>query len=302
MKKHLAVALVASLISAGQAMAWGQEGHSIIGELAQRHLPSNTLDAMKKLLGGEVSLASIASWADDYKFTTEGSYTKILHYVDIDVTQASYQATDCQDHGKPGCLVSAIPDQIAVIRDHSKSDAERKTALLLLVHFMGDLEQPLHAANNGDDGGGNALWVHLNAKRPDNKTWFNRAMKFHEMWDSGLINLRVYAWGTYADEIDKAGLPTVEPGPYDMARIAEWASQTHCDGIEAYRLLVPSLPKGPDGQCTTVEGSKVPSANEQTSPLDIDNKYTDAATPIVTKQLATGGARLAAVLEYAFGS
>jgi nuclease S1 len=56
-----------ALASVEQAFGWGQEGHSIIAEIAERRLDAETLRKVRVLLGGEVSMASIASWADDYR-------------------------------------------------------------------------------------------------------------------------------------------------------------------------------------------------------------------------------------------
>jgi hypothetical protein len=58
-----------------QALAWGQEGHSIVAEIAQRRLDANTREKIQALLKDEapeadvpqIALASIASWADDYR-------------------------------------------------------------------------------------------------------------------------------------------------------------------------------------------------------------------------------------------
>lgn len=86
--------------------------------------------------------------------------------------------------------------------------------------------------------GGNKLHVVLLAKRSDG-TGYTRASTFHSMWDDSLIDLQAYSWGSYADALDANPLPTVEAPPYDEARIAAWANDTHSLGIRAYQLLPP---------------------------------------------------------------
>ena len=90
----LAVCFV--LITTTEAVPWGASGHSIIGELAARRLKPAASEKLKEILGGEVSLASLGSWADDFKNTLTGNKTKPWHYVDIDVNKAGYsEASDC---------------------------------------------------------------------------------------------------------------------------------------------------------------------------------------------------------------
>jgi hypothetical protein len=99
-------------------------GGSIIAELAQRHLAPPVLAAVQDLLDGEISLASEASWADDYKFTPEGKLTKRWHHVDIDISRTDYSAeSDCQEkNGEGDCIVKAIPLEIAYLLRGAERD------------------------------------------------------------------------------------------------------------------------------------------------------------------------------------
>src|SRR5262245_8635854 len=102
----LTLALAANLAHSGTALAWGQSGHSVIAELAQRHLSTRALAAINALIG-DASLASISNWADDYKFTPEGKGTYRWHFVDIDIAHPTYDpAIDCLDENNQGtCIV-----------------------------------------------------------------------------------------------------------------------------------------------------------------------------------------------------
>jgi hypothetical protein len=205
-------------------------------------LSPKALAAIKALIG-DASLALISNWADDYKFTPEGKGTYRWHFVDIDIAHPTYDAAiDCLDENNQGtCIVKGLPAAIAMLKDTSRPQRERVTALKLVVHLAGDLEQPLHASQRNGDQGGNKINVSLQAKRSDG-TSYQRSSTFHSMWDDSLVDLQAYSWGSYTDAIDANPLPTVEAAPYDETRIATWANDSHTLGIKAYQLLPAGTP------------------------------------------------------------
>ena len=80
--KGICVAALAALMPLSQAWAWGQEGHSIVADIAQRAL-ERACDGGGEQALERGSLASVASWADDirnYKKPT-GNW----HFVDIPI-------------------------------------------------------------------------------------------------------------------------------------------------------------------------------------------------------------------------
>jgi len=81
-KALLAALLIYSLSMLGSihALAWGEEGHSIVAEIAERHLSPAAYKKVHEILGERVSLASIASWADDVRGDRPESYN--WHFVD----------------------------------------------------------------------------------------------------------------------------------------------------------------------------------------------------------------------------
>jgi len=281
----LTLALAANLAQSRTALAWGQSGHSVIAELAQRHLSTRALAAIKALIG-DASLASISNWADDFKFTPEGKGTYRWHFVDIDVAHPTYDpAIDCLDENNQGtCIVKGLPAAIAMLKDKSRPQSERVTALKLVVHLAGDLEQPLHGSQRNGDQGGNKINVSLQAKRSDGSS-YQRSSTFHSMWDDSLVDLQAYSWGSYADTIDANPLPTVEAAPYDETRIAAWANDTHALGIKAYQLL----PAG------------TPDHNNAGHRVEIGNDYPTAVKSDLDAAMAKGAARLKAILEDALG-
>lgn len=152
--------------SAPEVYAWSDRGHSVVAEIAQRHLEPGTAAAVEELLGDRRSLASVSSWADDFKFTPEGLGTQTWHFVNIDIAHDAYEPPDCPESG---CLVSALRDQSAILGDPAQLAANRARALLLLVHLVGDSVQPFHCGQRDGDAGGNAVRIDFNGVGPDGK-------------------------------------------------------------------------------------------------------------------------------------
>ena len=76
------------LLPCATAWGWGQEGHSIIAEIAQRRLTPSAVAEVTRLLGHNHSLASVASWADDEKDIRPE--TSNWHFVDIPINSNSF--------------------------------------------------------------------------------------------------------------------------------------------------------------------------------------------------------------------
>jgi len=132
------------------AMAWGADGHKIVALLADAQLTPSARKQVDRLLALEpgATLASISTWADEHR----NPATAAWHYVNFPRGDCNYQPErDCPD-GK--CVVAAIDRQVEVLRTNG-DDEKRLNALKYVVHFIGDIHQPLHAGY-GDDRGGNS--------------------------------------------------------------------------------------------------------------------------------------------------
>src|SRR6476659_3224431 len=107
MRRLVAVMLWACSLTS-QAGAWGQEGHSIIAEIAQRRLSAEAAAAVEKLLGKGHSLASVSTWADDVRHARPK--TSNWHFAGIPIGSDSYRPDrDCKpDASKGDCIVAEI--------------------------------------------------------------------------------------------------------------------------------------------------------------------------------------------------
>lgn len=187
MRKLVALLLLAVLPSS-QSFAWGFKGHRIIGDIARNHLTPTARQNLQALLGND-DLASISTWADEVR--PNRPEASGWHYVDIpkDATGFS-EARDCyrpddkhpsskEDHHN--CVVDRITMFTQTLADKNASQAERLEALKWVVHFVGDIHQPLHAIEEAR--GGNDIHVTSFGSAQCGKYPCN----LHSEWDTDLL-------------------------------------------------------------------------------------------------------------------
>jgi hypothetical protein len=172
--------------------SWGPEGHRIVADLAERLLVPEAKRAVSKILSGS-SMASVATWADEIDHKPEFAWTKCMHYIDassgtcfVDINK------DCQNNC---CVVKAI----ANYTERMVGEDEITDSLKFLIHFMGDVHQPLHAGHR-EDKGGNMIEIF-----PDFSPVHQRRENLHEVWDGVLIRhyLETHkeTWEQYSSKI-----------------------------------------------------------------------------------------------------
>jgi len=177
-----AAASLALLACPGLANAWGPQGHKTIGLIAEHYLTNSQRDEVQRLLALPIdppvpaNMADRATWADVYRDsdrnTTKERYnaTHNWHFVDVDIEKPDLKAACFGDAPLPaGTLASQGPEKDCVARkieqfqaelaNHHLADTERALALNYLLHFVGDIHQPLHAAEHDNDQGGNKVFV-----------------------------------------------------------------------------------------------------------------------------------------------
>src|SRR5690606_4063317 len=149
------------------------------------------------------------------------------------------------------CVVEAINDQADILADRSRSDAERLQALKFVVHFVGDVHQPMHAGY-AHDRGGNSTQVNL---RDGSRDGFGTNL--HALWDSGLFpNLRENEQQHLAARPELPAQADLRSGP------GRWAE-------ESCRVVV--------DQGVEKSGTK------------IDSDYVDRWRPVAEERIVIGG-------------
>lgn len=293
--RYFAALLLTVIVAAPTAAyAWGATGHAIIAELAQRRLtatgspaPTSTLT---DLLGTGVSLASIATWADDYALTPAGKKTRGWHRIAIDLgaTEKNWKG-DCQDEGEGDCLPIALAREINILADAKNAGRQgRILALKYVVNLVGELSDPLNCVERNDDKGDAALKVDFTGEDAAGSpllgrdgTPLHQLVTLRELWDSVLIDNHTASFGSYVDELEIAVPTLVSFSPADAAKtidnIKSWVDDCHKLGVLTYVQL-----SGGSG-----------------SPLPLGARYQHFAQPIIDQQLALAASQLASVLNYA---
>ena len=163
--------MFASSATVSVVHAWGWEGHQVIALIAQLQLTPKAKAEVDRLLAVEPgeTMASVSTWADEHRNPSTASW----HYVNFPRGDCIYdEQRDCPDGS---CVVGAIKRQLQVLGSNAPDD-KRLNAFKYVVHFVGDVHQPLHAGYL-DDKGGNRYQLQA----------FMRGSNLHAVWDSGLI-------------------------------------------------------------------------------------------------------------------
>ncbi|HYC92722.1 MAG TPA: S1/P1 nuclease [Thermoanaerobaculia bacterium] len=258
------------------AYAWGAKGHAVVAELAERGLSPNVAAQVRQMNFG-APLREIASLPDDWRAEeTKGlrqGDTGALHYSNIPNDQATFdRARDCKDDQ---CVVAAVEKFAAVLKDKSQPRDKRREALIYVVHFMGDLHQPMHAAGGqvkdeqtGQmvmDRGGNLVKIRF----------LGVETNLHSAWDSALID-----WGPgnvddYVERLVEYEMRGRSVAELQRGTIVDWFNESHYAAVhDSYDI----------GNGT------------------LGGEYAQKNIGVVYERLLKGGLRLRKVLEEALGA
>lgn len=259
--------LVICLAYPGAAFAWGQDGHRLICALAEKELTPEgrkfveSVSSWGRYLDGETpSFPEACLWPDSVKYSDfQGSYE--THFINIpEAAEAMDLTRDC---GALDCILAGLQRSLVYLSRPAEGDREKgrkAAALRFLGHLVGDLHQPLHVSH-GEDWGGNRIKV----------KWFGDETNLHRVWDHHILQD-----AGLNDRQGIASLEALDPEPGTVDIIA-WMDET-------FLLARNKAYKGPNGR-------------EITTGNELGKDYLDHASPVVIKQLAKGGTRLAVLLN-----
>lgn len=173
MKYFFAFLLLVSmtLTAAEKRDDWGRTGHRATGEIATAHLSNKAKRAIDGLLNGE-SLALISTYGDEIKSDKRYGEYWAWHFVNFPFG-SRYETHPKSERGD---IIQAIDTCIKVLENEESSREDKVFHLKMLVHFIGDLHQPLHIGQASDKGG-NDFQVR----------WFNEGTNLHTVWDTKMV-------------------------------------------------------------------------------------------------------------------
>lgn len=264
------------------AHAWWDDGHRIVAEIASRHLSAEAraeIDALLADLPEYASMPAAATWADQQaKLDPTFAFAFTSHFVNVE-QQLSPRELYALCLQKQGCVATGITYYADVLRSQRASRQQKAEALRFVIHFVGDVHQPLHAGHGPDKGGND-----IDRLRLTGFTQGSERTNLHAVWDGGLISIKLaregWDWQRYAAELD-AGI--------DDEKIGRWRGTSVYDWIEESRLFAAA--NGylhADGKTPVRAGDTLG-----------EDHYTHNL-PVVEQRLQQGGVRLALLLEDIF--
>lgn len=298
------------------ARAWGCRGHQTVAFLAEKHLTGEARDFLQKLLvenpsdpkvkrycGSAVAwdaFADASTWADDVRSERKNGP---WHYIDIPRgREGGLLDAYC---GKGGCVTLAIEQQRGILQDKSAEPAKRAEALRYLIHFVGDLHQPLHAANNADNGGNcvPATYLHHppmpSAGHPEREEY---SPNLHQIWDTEIVerDMEVPDPRRFAGELDERFHSETATWQQAGVHVAEWAWESHERAEKAaYGSFAQKIAIEPNSQLASCSENNHLGKRMLELHLVADDAYQSKAAQAVEKALAEAGIRLSVLLNEA---
>lgn len=278
----LALILAAAGVVPRDALAWGDEGHEIIGLIAAQALRPDVRERVAALLATDHSgltrgtgIAVQSTWADRYR--NLHPRTGRWHYVNLELRRPDLRTACFGERPLPpgvaasrgpakDCVVDKVRQFNRELAAAATAPAERLRALQFLLHLVGDLHQPLHCADDHDRGGNDERT--LIAGRP--------AGSLHHDWDTVFVAKLGRSPQRVAARLVRRISPA-ERRRWSAGTPADWALQSHAVAV---RIAYGMLPR-PDAR----------------GRYRLDAAYVAAATAATRSQLERAGVRLAALLN-----
>jgi len=216
---HLFLCLLASL---AVAWGWGDEGHRVVAQVAADMLTPKAEAAVNKMLP-TTSMANIASVPDKYRTYAQGAWSSPCHYADLPRNANGFKMSYCPNY----CVVKSIQNYTSILQAGKSSVKAcalgagiEPCALIFLVHYIGDVHQPLHVGYE-DDKGGNDVDV----------TWFGKSTNLHSVWDSAILGQWNPDWqsATAALEDMIANDPSLVTKYIKSMDPITWADESHAE-------------------------------------------------------------------------
>ena len=188
---HILFAALIALVATAPAQAYWEYGHETVAKIAMANVRPATRVAIRRLLAGQALLETpecpagtieqASVWADCVKPLKDANgqsrfgYAYSWHYQNVNICQPFDLVPACKDGN---CVSAQIERDVRLLKDRRTPKADRVRALAFLIHFVGDLHQPLHAGDKADKGGNDA--------KADYGAYGPPRLNLHSIWD-GLL-------------------------------------------------------------------------------------------------------------------
>ncbi|MGC1483261.1 MAG: S1/P1 nuclease [Candidatus Acidiferrum sp.] len=289
-------------------LAWGCKGHQTVALIAEKHLTpetrqwvlkqlsENPIDPKLKRYCGEAvrdAMADAATWADDVRGERKNGP---WHYIDI--PRGSERGPLEPYCGQTGCVTRALNEQLAVLKDKSADAAKRADALRYVIHFVGDLHQPLHTITNADEGGNCVALKYLRRNAHQHNHSFSPNL--HSIWDSAIPERDAEGADSeeYAETLNARFAADIESWQKAGIHVDDWVWEGY-DFAQSvvYGDLTPKVAIEPNVAVHSCSDDN--NIGERMLQLNVvaGEAYQEKAAPVAEKRIAEGGVRLAMILN-----
>jgi hypothetical protein len=243
-------------------------------------------------------MADSATWADDLR----GSRPEASpwHYIDIP-RGGPRRALPESCPASTGCVTTALEHQIELLSSEGGDRRLRADALRFIIHFVGDIHQPLHCVSNNDLGG-NCVPVDFfgNAAVEKNPQSESYAPNLHGIWDSAIIQRMrgTESVAQWAAALEQQFSSHVSGWQQAGVNVENWAWESHelADSVVYAKLPVAVPVEKPQPVKSCADDNHV-SMRMLKLHEQVSQPYLGAVAPIINEQIAKAGVRLAMVLN-----
>ncbi len=294
MNKRTWMGLAVWLAAAVSALGWGPAGHAVTAGIAEGRLTPRARAEVQAILGDrQLGDYEVASWPDLIRGTAEyeDRYPRNgrWHFVEFDVTQWYDENFELALPGDGQDIVTQIGRWRDALASGKLEGEERLNALRFLVHFTGDIHQPLHCAYRYGDMGGNMIPV--NSFRGEHFSFGpemlqDESWSIHSVWDEAMVQ-ELMAGADVEETVRRlnAGIAEDQARRWSVDDPMAWAVDSYWRARkEAYRWA---------------DGTPLPFKWMRPGMDLADETYIDARLPLAKEQLQKAGVRLAHLLNTA---
>ncbi|MGH9661689.1 MAG: S1/P1 nuclease [Bryobacteraceae bacterium] len=293
MRLHRVVCVVLlPLIALPPAGCWGEVGHNVSGRIAARLLNARARRAATRILGAkdlDAAMGEAAYWADA---VARKLYPQAnpWHYINISLTDGPLGERP-DPFLRSGTVYTKLVDLARRLREGRADEFEPASDLKFLIHFAGDLQQPLHAASNQDMGGN---CVDVAGFRNLHSAWDTGLLEARLGRDKPAIAARLLARYRRLPAAEKARLEgRAIRGDDELVR--QWVIESNALAVKhVYEPLRPPVPKFAP---RLIDNCKDEPESMRGLAWTLDPAYIDAAGALIEDRLIAAGVRIAALLN-----
>ena len=278
-------AVLPALGFAAPASAYWEFGHQTVARIAYANVTPRTQAAIRTLLAETplldtpecpaTTIEGASTWADCVKplkgpdGKSRFGYAYNWHFQDVNICQPFTLEEACKDGN---CVSAQITRDVAILKDRRAPAKARAQALVFLIHFVGDLHQPLHAGEKGDKGGNDVAAVYGG--------YGPRRFNLHSIWDGTLAERAITSGPSLVRRY-----PAAERRRIAAGTVTDWSReswQVAHDVVYASAL---------HGDPCAPSPAKV----------RLDEATIEKIVPVARLEVERGGLRLAKLLDQALG-